>query len=163
LVIVGLGDVDRHDDGVGIAVVSRLRLLARRRGDLPNDTAGLADPGDLRFIVSDGEPTRLADIWADADVAIVVSCVRTGQPNPGQVHRRSLLHPSLDGRRVARSHGAAVSTALALSASLDRLPGAVVLYAVEPEDTSPGRGLTPAVAAAATQIADEISSDFIPA
>ena len=56
-----------------------------------------------------------------------------------------------------------MNRALALSSSLDRLPGAVVLYSVEPADTSIGRGLTPAVAAAAAEIAEEITKDFIPA
>lgn len=167
LVVVGIGNPNRHDDGVGIAVVNRLRLQARtRRGDVTDgDTAatGSDQPHEILFAISDGEPTRLADLWADATVAVVVNCVRTHQPSPGRIHRRSLLHPSLEGGRVSHSHGATLGTALALSASLDRLPGAVVLYAVEPADLSSGRGLSPMVAAAAAEIADEIRADFIPA
>jgi hydrogenase maturation protease len=164
LVVIGVGDPNRHDDGVGIAVVNRLRLRARHaRPRTGIDLGPPASLAEVRFAVSNGEATRLVDLWGDAAVAIVVNCVHTPRPIPGRVHRRSLLHPSLDGRRVASSHGAALSNALALSSSLDRLPGAVVLYAVEPGDISPGRGLTPAVAAAAAEIAEEITTDFIPA
>jgi hydrogenase maturation protease len=167
LVVIGVGDPNQHDAGVGIAVVNRLRLQARAgmtRTDVDPDLS--ASPAellfDVQFEVSDGEPTALVDLWGEATVAIVVNCVRRGEPTPGRIHRRSLLHPSLDGPRVSTSHGAALATAMALSASLDRLPGAVVLYAVEPADTSAGRGLTPPVAAAAANIAAEITADFIP-
>jgi len=140
-IVIGVGNPYRRDDGVGPAVVDRLR----RRG-----RAGVT------LAECDGEPTRLLDLWAGADIAVVVDAVRTSSPRPGAIHRRSLLHPSLGSGTAASSHVMDLGDSVALAAALDRLPGTLLLFAVEAADTSLGVGLSPEVEAAVSVILEEI-------
>ncbi len=142
--MIGVGNRYRRDDGVGPAVIEGLR-----RRHLPG--VDLAE--------SDGEPTRLLDLWAGADLAIVVDAVRTVSPQPGRIHRRSLRHPSLGRTGTASSHGVDLGDAVALGAALDQLPAQLLLYAVEAADTSAGVGLTPDVATAVDRLVAEISEE----
>ena len=141
MVVIGIGNPYRHDDGVGPAVVERLRR------------SGVAG---VTLAECDGEPTRLLDLWAGTDLAVVVDAVRTGRRRPGNVHRRSLRHPSMSGNGPASSHGVDLGDAVALAAALDRLPGTLLLYAVEAADTSLGVGLSPEVEAVLDELVDEI-------
>jgi len=141
VVVIGIGNPYRRDDGIGPTVVARLR-----RRHLPGVT--LAE--------CDGEPTRLIDFWHGAGLAVVVDAVHTLEPKPGTIHRRSLHHPSVRGVGSASSHGVDLGDAVALAAALDRLPRTLLLYAIEAADTSHGYGLTPLVEAALPRLVDEI-------
>jgi hydrogenase maturation protease len=110
------------------------------------------------LVESDGEPTSLIDLWAGADLAIVVDAVRVRDPQPGRVHRRSLLHPSMRGLSSASTHGVDLGDAVSLAEALDRLPAMLLLYLVEAADTSYGQGLTPAVEAAVNPLAELIAA-----
>src|SRR4030095_11657514 len=103
----------------------------------------------------DGEPTRLLDLWAGADIAVVVVAVRTSSPLPGAIHLRSLLLPSLGSGTAASSHVMDLGDSVALAAALDRLPGTLLLFAVEAADTSLGVGLSPEVEAAVSIVLAE--------
>lgn len=144
-VVIGVGNPYRRDDGIGPAVVEKLR-----RRHLPGVT--LAE--------CDGEPTLLLDLWEGADLAIVVDAVRTTAPCPGTIHRRSLRHPSGSRMRSAGSHSVDLGDAVALAAALDRLPHTLVLYAVEVDDTSVGVGFTPAVQEALEDLVDELVEEL---
>lgn len=144
-VVIGVGNPYRRDDGVGPAVIERLR---RRH---------LAD---VRLAECDGEPTHLIDLWEHRWLAVVVDAARTTAPRPGRVHRRSLTHPSVRGVGSASSHGMDLGDAVALAAALDRLPRMLLLYVVEVADTSHGIGLSPAVEASADDLADEIAGEL---
>jgi hydrogenase maturation protease len=146
IVVIGVGNQNRRDDGVGPAVV---RMLRRR-----------ALPGVV-LEESDGEPTRLLDLWAIASLAVVVDAVRAESPRPGRVRRRILRHPSVRGIGTVSSHGMDLGDAVALGEALDRLPATLLLYAVEAADTSFGEGLSPKVAAAADELADEIATELL--
>jgi hydrogenase maturation protease len=141
--VIGVGNPYRRDDGVGPAVIARLR--DRRL------------PGVL-LAECDGEASRLLELWCDAAVVIVVDAVRVAAPgSPGRVHRRSLHHPAVAGGRIATAHAADLGGVVELAAVLGRLPQRLLLYGVEVGDTSFGPGLTPAVAAAADHLTDEIA------
>ncbi|BCB89565.1 hydrogenase maturation protease [Phytohabitans suffuscus] len=141
-VVVGIGNEFRRDDGVGPAVVARLRGQ-----DLPG----------VRIADCDGETGRLLELWRDADVVIVVDAVRVEHPWPGRIHRRSLRHPAVAGR-PASSHGSDLGAAVELARTLGLLPRLLLLYAVEVADTSFGLGLSAPVAAAADRLAAEVAA-----
>jgi hydrogenase maturation protease len=141
-IVIGVGNPYRRDDGVGPAVVQRLR---------PRGLTGVT------LAECDGEPTRLLDLWAGADLAVVVDAVRTGSPRPGVIHRRSLLHPSVGASNASSSHVMELGDSVALAAALDRLPGTLLLFAVEAADTSLGVGLSPELEAAASILVEEIT------
>jgi hydrogenase maturation protease len=143
-VVIGVGNEYRRDDGFGPLVVAE---LARRRSADPR-----LSPVDLH--VSDGEPTRLLDLWTGADVAVVVDAVRGG----GQAgHRYELVLTDLDGLtedRAASSHGIGLGSTVALGRALGRLPRLLVVLAVVGREFGFGADLTPQVAAALEPVAD---------
>ena len=144
-IVIGVGNPYRRDDGIGPAVIERLR-----RRHLPG----------VNLAECDGEPTRLLDLWAGAEMAIVVDAVRTASPHPGTIHRRSLRHPSTPRMRGGGTHAVDLGDAVALAAALDLLPRTLLLYAVEAGDTTPGEGLTPPVQAALDELVDELVAEL---
>jgi acetate kinase len=144
-VVIGLGNEFRHDDGIGPAVVGRLRDHA---------------PSGVALVITDGEPTRLIEAWTGAALAVVVDAVRAEPPHPGRVHRFVVDRPGAGAGRPASSHGLGLDDAIALAVALDRMPGRLIVHAIEASDLSQGVGLTPAVAAAVPIVAAAILDDL---
>jgi hydrogenase maturation protease len=139
VVVIGIGNPFRRDDGVGPAVAERLR--AQRL------------PG-VRLAVSTGETSALIELWAGARLAVVVDGLRTEPPTPGRIHR---LTATGNGQTAPSSDGD-YGEAVELARVLGLLPDRLVLFAVETSDVGYGPGLTPAVAAAAGRVAAEIAN-----
>jgi hydrogenase maturation protease len=143
-VVIGVGNEFRRDDGAGPAVVARLRGRA---------------PAKVRLVVTDGEPARLVEAWTGAALAVVVDAVRADPPRPGRVHRFVLDRPR-PMSPVASSHGLGLDDAVALAVALDRMPGRLIVHAIEAADLGQGPGLTPPVAAAVAAVADAVLADL---
>jgi len=150
VVVIGIGNEFRRDDGAGPAVVRGLRDLV---------------PSGVGLVITDGEPTRLLEAWTGAALAVVVDAVRVSGPEParpGTTHRFVVDRPAAGAGRTASSHGFGLDDAIALALALDRMPGRLIVHAIEAADLSQGTGLTPPVAAAvglvATAILDDIGS-----
>lgn len=144
-VVIGVGNDFRRDDGAGPAVVGRLR--------------GLALPW-VQLVITDGEPTRLIEAWTGAALAVVVDAVRAEPPHPGRIHRFEIDRPRVGAARTASSHGFGLDDAISLATALDRMPGRLIVHAIEAADLALGPGLTPAVAAAVGAVADAILDDI---
>jgi hydrogenase maturation protease len=144
-VVIGVGNEFRHDDGAGPAVIARLRDLA---------------PPGVRLVVTDGEPARLVEAWTGAALAVVVDAVRAEPPHPGRIHRFVLDQPRAGARRGASSHGLGLDDAVALATALDRMPGRLVVHAIEAADLTQGPGLSPPVAAAVDAVARAVLGDL---
>ncbi len=144
VVIIGVGNEFRGDDGAGPEVITRLH------GRLP---------ADVRLVLSDGEPTRLLEAWTGASVAIVVDAVAGSAPG---ALRRLVLGAGVGGGSdagVASSHGLGLETAIGLAGALGRLPSVLIVHCIEGADFSQRRGLSEAVAAAIGRLADAILAD----
>jgi len=74
VVVIGIGNTFRHDDGAGPALIERLRPQ-------------LDDQPGVVLAATDGEPTRLLDLWEGASTAVVVDTVYEVPPRPGHVHQ----------------------------------------------------------------------------
>jgi hydrogenase maturation protease len=146
-VVIGIGNEFRRDDGAGPAVLDRLRDLA---------------PEGVRLVITDGEPARLVEAWTGAALAVVVDAVRTEPPHPGRVHRFVLDQPRAGTGRPTSSHGLGLDDAVALAVALDRMPGRLIVHAIEAADLTQGLGLTPPVAAAVGTVAAAILADLGP-
>ena len=144
--VIGIGNEFRRDDGAGPAVVSALR--------------DLAPPPGVELMITDGEPARLIEAWTGARLAVVVDAVRAQPPHPGRVHRFVVDRPRAGGPRTASSHGFGLGDAIALAVALDRMPGRLIVHAIEAADLTQGTGLTPAVAAAVDTAAAAILDDI---
>ena len=134
-VVIGVGNPYRRDDGVGLAVLDRLR-----------DRIG---PG-VRLVVTDGEPTQLIDAWAGAELAIVVDAVLCEPAEPGRVHRSDAV--GAPAGTPGGTHALGIPDAIRLAEVLERMPRRLAVYAVEAAELGFGAGLTPAVEAAVPAI-----------
>jgi hydrogenase maturation protease len=145
-VVIGVGNPFRRDDGVGPAVVDLLRDRLPR----------------IRFLTCDGEPTTLIEAWTGSDRAIVVDAVRAHGGELGRVHRFSAEHPTATRTGVTTPHAADLGDAVALARALDRMPRNLLIFGVQVENVGFGLGLSPAVTAAALELADEIAELLAP-
>jgi hydrogenase maturation protease len=145
VVVIGVGNEFRRDDGAGPAVVGRLR--------------GRVPPG-VELVITDGEPARLVEAWTGAALAIVVDAVRARPPQPGKAHRFMLDRPGAGTARAASSHGLGLDDAIALAQALDRMPGRLIVHAIEAADLAQGPGLTPPVAAAIDTVVGAVLGDL---
>ncbi len=152
-VVIGVGNEFRRDDGAGPYVVTLLRS---------------AVPESIRLIVSDGEPVALIEAWSGADLAVVVDAVR-GSPadaEPGRLHRLTVGDGDGDSDSAGEpaltvsSHGLGLGDAIGLARALDRMPGRLIVHAVEGSAWDYGIGLTPEVESAADEMAIAVLHDL---
>ena len=145
MVVIGVGNEFRRDDGAGPAVVGQLRDRV---------------PPGVELVITDGEPARLIEAWTGAALAVVVDAVRAQPPQPGTVYRFVVDRPGTGTERTASSHGLGLDDAISLAIALDRMPGRLIVHAIEAADLGQGTGLTPAVAAAMGTVASAILDDI---
>ena len=143
--IVGIGNPDRGDDGVG-------RLVARLlRGRLP---------ADVRIEERLGGAAELVELLGEADVAVLVDAMMSGTA-PGTIQRFDCVAGEVGpGAAGASSHGLGVAEAVGLARALGCLPPVCVVYAVEAADFAPGAEMTTVVAAAAQETAGRIAAEL---
>ncbi|MER5301240.1 hydrogenase maturation protease [Streptomyces lasiicapitis] len=151
IAVVGVGNEYRHDDGIGWAVVGRLRERAARRL-LPSGTT---------LAACDGDPGRLIALWEGAELAVVVDAAHAHPGMPGRVHRIELDAARLAQPPRTSSHGLGLGEAVELARVLGRLPGRLVVYAVEIADSSLGTGLSPGVAEALAPLAESVELEIV--
>ena len=139
VVVIGIGNPYRRDDGVGPAVVRRLAEYGITAAAL---------------VECDGEAATLIEQWRDRRLAIVVDAVHVAVPVPGRIHR--LDWPPQSGSPSASSHGLDLGLAVRLAHELGRLPQRMLVFAVEAAETGYGIGLTPAVACSVDEVVAEL-------
>ncbi|MGY2124257.1 hydrogenase maturation protease [Nocardia gipuzkoensis] len=143
-VVIGVGNDYRSDDGVGSAVALQIEKL------------GI--PGVL-VSLSDGEPTTIVDIWADMDLAVVIDAVRCEPSIPGRV-RRSDIDLLQHTGTVSSSHTLGIQDALPLGRALGRVPGRIVVIAVDAASLDLGVGLSEPVAAAVPHAVETVITEL---
>jgi hydrogenase maturation protease len=151
LVVLGVGNVLRADDGVGVRVLERL-ASARAIGD-----GGL--PPGVRLVDGGIDGLGLLPVVAGARGLVLVDAVRLG----GEAGTVSILRGDAIAAAGGSADGAgdgAVRELLAVAELLGTLPADVAMVAVEVADLGSGLRLTPAVAAAvpvaAARVRDEL-------
>ena len=136
IVVVGLGNSYRSDDGVGIAAAAAL-----------ND---LALPG-VRVLTGIAEPISLLEAWSGAKLAVVIDAAVATPPVPGRIHRCT-LDDVVGAPEGLSSHGVDIGRTHALGQVLERVPDALVVFTIEVAATGHGIGLSPQVAGAVSQV-----------
>jgi hydrogenase maturation protease len=133
VVVIGVGNRFRRDDSFGPLLVDAIA------GEVP---AGV----DLSE--SDGEPARVIDAWAGADLAVVVESVRHGAPAGSVIDLDATeqFDGAMSRTGGAGSHSLGLAEAIALGRTLGRMPRRLRVVGVEPADLGYGEGLTETVA-----------------
>ncbi len=142
MIVIGIGNLWRRDDGAGLAVA---RLLARTPG--------------VDVLEREGEPASLIDAWDGADALWLVDAVSSGAA-PGTVHRIEAAEQELPADLFrASTHHLGLADAVELARALGRLPARTVFFGVEGASFDAGEGLSAEVAAAATRVAEQIRKE----
>lgn len=144
VLVVGLGNPDRGDDGVGPLVVEKLAGL------LPPDVAVAAPGADALTLMTE---------WANFDAVI---CIDAAAPltAPGCVHRLNLAASDLPRERLATSsHAFGLADAVGLAHVLRQAPRDIIVFAIEGESFGAGAAITPQVAAAAGEVAVRVVAE----
>ncbi|MGB3335403.1 MAG: hydrogenase maturation protease [Mycobacterium sp.] len=136
VVVIGLGNAFRRDDGVGIAAATAL-----------GDCAG----GFIRVVTDVSDSVSLLDAWDGAVFAVVIDGAVTAGSEPGKIRQCGPDELAVTHGRTS-SHRLDLAQAIALGRALERMPDALVLLVVDIADVGYGEGLTPAVAAAVPKL-----------
>lgn len=140
VLVIGVGNELRGDDGAGIAAARRLRRLA--------------PPAWIDVEEEQNDTTGLLERWKGRDAVVLIDAVGPGS-HPGKVTRLDASHEPLPVRlRVSSStHAVGLEEAIELARELGGLPGHVILCTVEGCRFTAGEGLSEQVAAALPQLA----------
>jgi len=145
VLVVGVGNPDRGDDGIGPRVVRQLR------GRVPPDVAILERSGDALALIDD---------WEGRDAVILVDAAAPCG-TPGQIHRIDLLKDPLPPElTLSSTHGFGVAEAVGLADALDLLPAQVIAYAIEGINFEQGEPISAEVAAVTNEAADRIAAEL---
>ena len=136
--IVAVGNTLRGDDGVGPAVIERLRFMG-----LPENIA-LVDVG--------ADPLDITEHLVDVDKVIVIDAARMGAA-PGEL---AIFHPEdiseHPGGNPFSTHAYGLAEGFELARALGCLPEDVHIIGVQPEQYGMAAGLSSAVAARIPEI-----------
>jgi hydrogenase maturation protease len=150
LLIIGVGNEFRRDDGAGLEAARRLKEL-------------VAGKACVRVGVADG--AELIELWKDSPHVILIDAASADLP-PGSVLKFDGLsnHPPFLKLGTFSSHALGVVEAVQLSKNLGRLPRQLEIYAICGESFDIGAGLTEkvreAVEGVVIQIKSELESKF---
>jgi hydrogenase maturation protease len=145
LLIIGVGNEFRQDDGAGIAVARRLKSLG-----MPS----------VRIAELGGEGTELLDLFHEAESVIIVDATSSGA-EPGTVHCFDLYITALPhGLARSSSHSFGVAEAIELARTLGQLPEACLVYGIEGKAFDYGNELSPEVTSAVERISRELMDWF---
>ncbi|OPF80979.1 hydrogenase maturation protease [Streptomyces antioxidans] len=137
VVVIGVGNPYRRDDGAGPAVIEALRA---------------APPKDAVLTDGDGEPGRMLGLWRRQDAVIVVEVVHAHPGRPGRLHTLTAERAARCAAPSASTHALGLGETFALAAALDRMPRELTVHAVEGADFGLGHGLSTAVADALPEL-----------
>jgi hydrogenase maturation protease len=142
--VIGIGNPDRGDDGVGALVVGELA------GHLP---------ADVSLLVRSGDMMNLGDDMAGIDALV---CIDASAPmgEPGRIRRVDLATGALErDMSFASSHAFGLADAIALAQALGVASKDIVVYAIEGACFDTGAPITPAVTTAAQTVAGQVVTE----
>jgi len=131
VLVIGIGNECRGDDGVGLAVIRALK-----------------EQGLQAVICKEcsGEGTALMDLWENFSRVILIDAMLSGGA-PGAISRFDADKEAIPARLSSHStHAFGVAEAVELAKTLYEFPASLIVYAVEGKDFTADCGLTPEVA-----------------
>lgn len=138
--VIGVGNHDRGDDAVGLAVAERVRAAA---------------PRGVSVLTLEGDQLALLDAWADATDVYVIDAVCSGG-RPGSVFHFDATRP-LPARFGHRgSHTFSLADVVELARALGTLPPHVTGYGIEGNRFDVGAPLSPETCQAIEDVAGSL-------
>jgi hydrogenase maturation protease len=141
ILVIGIGNAYRRDDGVGLVAARR---LANQRSRC------------FRVLEHSGEGADLMNCWEGADAVILLDAVLSGS-KPGTIHRWNASRRPLPARTFrGSSHAFSLVAAVELARVLRRLPQRLIVYGVEGRDFRAGRELCPETEEAVSDLVQRV-------
>jgi len=146
MVVIGIGNAYRTDDGVGLYVAKQFESYGT---------------GEVKATVGIGDGFALMDEWADSDLAFVIDCTSSGTA-PGTVYRFDALRETIPSNLFLglSTHSIAVNEAIEMARVMNRLPRGLVVYGIEGKDCSAGSSLTREVLQGAEEVVRLIEKEI---
>jgi len=146
VVVIGVGNELRGDDGAGLEAVRRVREQL---------------PASVGVHLHEGEAIGLLELWQKADTAVLIDAVRSGAP-PGTIHRLDASHAPLPSLvRRSSSHTIGIGDAIELARALGTLPRRIRVYGIEGHRFEAGAGLSDEVSAALDPLVRELRAQVL--
>ena len=140
VVVIGVGNELRGDDGAGLEV-------ARRLADLGRQT-------EIKMCSHEGDGLALLELWDGAGAVVLVDTVRSGAA-AGAIQRiDAACNPIPTSLRCSSSHSFGVAEAIELARILGTLPRTFVVYGVEGVSFEAGAEVSEDVAGAMDLLED---------
>lgn len=129
--IIGVGNADCGDDGIGPAIVDQLE----RDGN-----------GHFRFIKTSGEPSGLIEVLSGTDSALLIDAIAS-HGHEGRIHRFDASSESLPAEYFTNysTHSMGVNEAIEMARVLGDLPETTIVYGMEASSFDPGASMSVAV------------------
>ncbi len=146
ILVLGLGNILLHDEGIGVRVIERLR----DRYTLP-DHVMVLDGGTLGL--------DLLPYLEEASHVVIVDAIDAGK-EPGTLVRLTNNEiPAFLGPRVS-PHQVGLQDLLGLARLRGRFPDEVILWGVQIERLEPGLALSPRVAAQIETLCGHVNAEL---
>jgi len=138
IIVIGLGNRFRGDDGVGLYIADRIRSLG-------NESVQVVDN------ISDG--AALMETWSNKNRVLIVDAV-ISNGKPGAIYRFDALNEKIPADIFTRysTHAINLTETIELAKVLEQLPDSLVIFGIESTDFSPNIGLTPEVKKASSDV-----------
>jgi hydrogenase maturation protease len=141
ILVVGIGNEYRSDDGVGLVVARELQAKGLPR---------------ISVIECSGDGAELMEMWQAADRVVLVDAVSSGA-KPGTIYRLdALTQPIPASFSFPSTHAFGVAEALGLARALHQLPSCLTIYAIEGKNFAAGSGLSPKVKEAVREVVEQL-------
>ncbi len=145
ILVIGIGNRFRNDDGLGLVVAGKLK------GRVPDnvEVAECADDG-----------TNLVERWSGFTFVIAIDALSSGAP-PGTIERIDLRTDAIPSEKFhCSTHAFGLSASVELARSLGTLPEQLVIYGIEGVDFAMGEVLSPVVRESADRVVSLIQNEI---
>lgn len=146
ILIIGVGNDYRGDDGAGLQVARELDAR-----DLPH----------VRIIEGIGDGTDMINAWQDAGKAFVIDAVYS-DAEPGTVYRFDGLSDRIDEKIFAgySTHAYSIPRTIELARTIDQLPSSLIIFGIEGGNYASGKGISPKIAVAIREVVGRIIEEI---
>ncbi|MBM4175484.1 MAG: hydrogenase maturation protease [Ignavibacteria bacterium] len=137
ILLIGIGNEFRSDDGIGILISRKIKQL-----NLPN----------IVVIEASGEGSELIELWKNQKFVIVVDAVNSGS-KPGKIFKFDVTEQSLPIKFFNySSHAFGLAEAVEVSRKLGELPERLLIYGIEGKNFSFGEKISEKVIEASDHV-----------
>jgi hydrogenase maturation protease len=145
IILIGIGNELRKDDGVGIVIVRELKKRV---------------PNGISFYEFHDDSMDIMEQWKGYHTAYIFDATSSGV-KPGTIYRflipKDKLHKNIFG---ISTHTLNISDTIELARILNCLPKQIILYGIEGEIFEQGKGLSSTVNKAAQEVIQEVQKEI---